>query len=337
MIYCEAIPNTTEAILVIVKSGSVYLDGSFQIDSIPEELLIFKSQTNNNFSVFIHGNVPISQTEEEGKIAFDADAVKSFEVLSEPAFPTLPTVRTFQLQLLDVVLNAYGIGALPIKKIVIVVGSLLFVYFAYDYIASHKKVVIPTTFIPVSNPYQAYTEQLASPDPAKLLHNLVPALNSLYSIVGWAPGKMTFTPGEPSKLRVGLLRAGGSVESVLAWGSQHGIKVEILTDGLYVNLVIPSSRRDAPKTITSLQSILSTMMDRMLYVMPSTPIQLTAINDRKVFSEADMTMVIPEATPVILDVISTYIAGMPLVLTKADFQINDGYLSGTLTFKALGN
>jgi hypothetical protein len=73
MIYCEAIPNTTEAILVIVKSGSVYLDGSFQIDSIPEELLIFKSQTNNNFSVFIHGNVPISQTEEEGKIAFDED------------------------------------------------------------------------------------------------------------------------------------------------------------------------------------------------------------------------------------------------------------------------
>ena len=29
MIYCEAIPNTTEAILVIVKEGSVYLDGSF--------------------------------------------------------------------------------------------------------------------------------------------------------------------------------------------------------------------------------------------------------------------------------------------------------------------
>src|SRR5262245_20600863 len=28
LIYCEAIPNTTEAILVIVKSGSVYLDGS---------------------------------------------------------------------------------------------------------------------------------------------------------------------------------------------------------------------------------------------------------------------------------------------------------------------
>src|SRR3990167_80168 len=59
LIYCEAIPNTAEAILVIVKGGSVYLEGSFPIDTIPEELVIFQTQ-QNNFEIYIHGNVPIS-------------------------------------------------------------------------------------------------------------------------------------------------------------------------------------------------------------------------------------------------------------------------------------
>ena len=69
MIYCEAIPNTTEAILVIVKNGSVYLDGSFPLDSIPEELVVFLTQ-QNNFEICIYGDVPISQTPEIGKFSF---------------------------------------------------------------------------------------------------------------------------------------------------------------------------------------------------------------------------------------------------------------------------
>lgn len=58
MIYCEAIPNTSEAILVIVKSGSVYLDGSFGLDNIPEELIVFLTQ-QNNFEIYTYGDVPL--------------------------------------------------------------------------------------------------------------------------------------------------------------------------------------------------------------------------------------------------------------------------------------
>src|SRR5439155_12402343 len=89
MIYCEAIPNTTEAILVIVKSGSVYLDGSFPLDSIAEELVIFLTQ-QNNFEIYLYGDVPISQEPEAGKFSFEAGSVKSFDALSKPVFPTLP-------------------------------------------------------------------------------------------------------------------------------------------------------------------------------------------------------------------------------------------------------
>ena len=53
MIYCEVVPNTTEAIFVIVKSGIVYLDGRFPLDSIPEELVVFLTQ-QNKFEIYIN-------------------------------------------------------------------------------------------------------------------------------------------------------------------------------------------------------------------------------------------------------------------------------------------
>src|SRR5580704_2945671 len=59
LIYCEAIPETTEAYLVIVKEGGVYLDGIFPLDSIPEELVVFTTQ-KNSFEVYIYGEVSIS-------------------------------------------------------------------------------------------------------------------------------------------------------------------------------------------------------------------------------------------------------------------------------------
>src|SRR6185436_11059386 len=97
LIYCEAIPGTTEAILVIVKAGSVYLDGSFPVDSIPEELLVFRTQ-QNNFYIYIQGNVPISERPSPEKFSLDPSSVRSFKVLDTPVFPTLPLVKTFQLQ-----------------------------------------------------------------------------------------------------------------------------------------------------------------------------------------------------------------------------------------------
>src|SRR5262245_59869678 len=108
LIYCEAVANTTEAILVIVKSGSVYLDGSFPVDSIPEELIIFLTQ-ENNFEIYTYGDVPISAEAEAGKFSFEPNSVKSFTRLDKPVFPTLPLYKVYQLQLVDPVLRSQGI------------------------------------------------------------------------------------------------------------------------------------------------------------------------------------------------------------------------------------
>src|SRR5579862_9218133 len=104
MIYCEEVPGTTEAILVIVKNGSVYLDGSFPKESIPEELIIFLTQ-ENHFEIYTYGDVTISQTPAEGKFSFESNSVKSFTVLDKPVFPTLPLLKIYRLQLVEPVLK----------------------------------------------------------------------------------------------------------------------------------------------------------------------------------------------------------------------------------------
>jgi hypothetical protein len=335
MIYCEAIPNTTEAILIIVKSGSVYLDGSFQVDSIPEELVIFKTQ-QNNFSIYTYGDVPISEHPEDGKFSFDSNSVKSFEVLSAPVFPTLPKVKAFQLQLLDAVLKGYGIGSLPIKKIGSVVAVALLAYLAYDYAITHKK-ELPTTFVAAANPYQAYLDQLTSPDPAKILHELAQVIDMLYSMPGWEPASLDFTLGTPGKLRVGVVTTGGSTATLLAWANKHNARVDILPDGLYINLLVVASKREAPTSINSMENLLSTMMDRMAIIMPENPIKIGAISDKKEYLDTNITFTLSSISTLTLEIIGKYIQGLPLVLVKFDGKVQDGYISGSLILKALGN
>src|SRR5579864_5340376 len=59
LIYCEVIPDTTEAYFVLVKEGGVCLDGTFPLDHIAEELQAFTTQ-QNQFEIYVYGDTPIS-------------------------------------------------------------------------------------------------------------------------------------------------------------------------------------------------------------------------------------------------------------------------------------
>src|SRR5688572_7090824 len=138
LIYCEAIPNTFEAILVIVKSGSVYLDGVFPLDVIQDELVIFKTQ-QNNFEIYVYGDVPISASIEENKFTFATSSVKSFTILDTPVFSTLPTTKAFQLLPVNQVLKAKGIGVLPLKKILTFIAIIIGLWLAWMFFPESKK------------------------------------------------------------------------------------------------------------------------------------------------------------------------------------------------------
>ncbi len=332
LIYCEAIPNTTEAILVIVKAGSVYLDGSFPVDSIPDELIVFKTQ-QNNFEIHIYGDVPISETPEENKFSLDATSVKSFEVLTEPVFPTLPTNKIFQLRLVDSVLKTQGIGVFPLKKVLVGLVILGLIWTGFTYFTMHRE-EIPVAFVSAVNPLQLYISSMTSPAPANEIREIAESIRKLYAIPGWYPTEAMYNGGI---IRVNVKSSGIKTSMLYQWARDNNAVVEILPDGIYLTLNAASAPRTPPTDISSLQSVIATILDRLSTVVPGNNLTLGPTFDKGKFSEAPISIVFSSLTLNTFLLMGEQLRGLPLVLSKVSITINNGLLSGTIFLKALGN
>jgi len=332
MIYCEAIPNTTEAILVIVKAGSVYLDGSFPTESIPDELVIFLTQ-QNNFEIYTYGDVPISQTPTEGKFSFDPNSVKSYAVLEKPVFPTLPLLKIYQLRLVETVLKEQNIGIFPTKQIVTGIILLTLLWLMYSLITSLRKQPPPT--VVQVNPYAGFDSALTSPAPDEELEQVLNTITStLLSMPGWQPTNMTYVRG---KLTALVQSSGTKTQVLLDWASKNKAMINIQTDGMYVVLSIPLSNRTMPTKIFQIKEVLSQILDRLSAVYPGNHLKLGAFANKGVYTEVPLTISINNVSPALFVFIVRQFKDLPMVLQSATFNVNNGSLTGTIIINALGS
>lgn len=332
LIYCEAIPNTTEAILVIVKSGSVYLDGSFPLDSIPEELIIFLTQ-QNNFEIYTYGDVPISQEPEAGKFSFEASSVKSFTVLDKPVFPTLPLLKIYQLQLVDPVLKSQGIGIFPTKQIVMLILFAGLAWGAYTIITSKKAAVrAPVQQI---NPYQGYLDALRSANPDQEISLLVNRIDLLLQIPGWTVREIKYLR---NNITAGVLSNGGSVAELYAWASANKASVVIKKTGISLTMFVDTTSRPQPTTIYSVPKVVAALVDRLAKVVPGNHLELGDFIKKGVYTTVQVKVSLDSISPVILDLIGKQFNGLPLVLHDVTLsQDEKGSMKGSITIDALGS
>lgn len=332
MIYCEMIPGTTEAILVIVKTGSVYLDGRFHVESIPEELIIFLTQ-QNNFEIYVYGDVPISQTPDDGKFSFEPTSVKSFTVLDKPVFPTLPLLKIYQLQLVEPVLKQNNIGVFPTKQIVLVVVFLGLLWMSYTYYEAQQEVV-PESTVEEVNPYQQYNAMLQSPDPAVELTLLANKLTVFYTLPGWevssiAYGKSTITASVKS--------LGGSMHGLMSWADSHDMQMNIKQEGVTLKLELDPESRDVPKTIYPIKNVIASIVDQLAGVLPGNVIKLGDFAKKGVYVDVLVTINFTDITPLTFSMIGQQLVGLPLVLQSTTFNMKDGIINGSITLDALGS
>lgn len=332
LIYCEAIPNTSEAILVIVKSGSVFLDGSFPIDSIPEELVVFQTQ-KNNFEVYIYGDVPISQTSEEGKFSFDASQVKSFNVLSEPAFSKLPKVKAFQLQLVNTALKSQGIGVFPVKQMLVVLIAFGLLWMGWTYITSHKK-QLPKIVVNAISPYQSYVSALSSPSPYLEIKNIEYRIMQVVSMPGWVPQKLDYSNGV---LNISVKSLGATVDVLEGWAKNNYFQLIVKPDGFSLTQTTMLSSRPPPNMISALNDIVISMVDRMGLVLPGNNLNVAVYENKITYYQSKLTITFTNISVNTLDLIAKQFENLPLVLTKVTIDFSNGSLSGTIDLIALGN
>lgn len=331
MIYCEAIPNTTEAILVIVKSGSVYLDGSFPLDSIPEELIIFLTQ-QNNFDIYIYGDVPISQTPQEGKFNFDANSVKSFTVLDKPIFPTLPLLKIYQLQLVDQVLKAHGIGVFPTKKILTALVALGVLWMMWSYLTAEKP--IEPEKAPEVNPYQTFIISLASHSPEQEVNKLLEGMQLLFSIPGWQVTKVEYAKGSVTST---VESTGGKVQDLITWASNNHASVSIQSNGIFVSMSFSLPTRPYPQKIYPVKQVLATFVDKLSTVYPGNHLKLAAFDNKGVYTDVAISIDIENVSPVVLSLIGQQFKDLPFVLQSISLDVDKGSFTGSINIDALGS
>lgn len=332
LIYCEAIPNTSEVILVIVKSGSVYLDGTFPSDAILDELVIFLSQ-QNNFEVYIHGDVPISETPEQGKFSLNERSIKSFTILEDPVFPVLPTVKAFQLQLVDAVLKSKGIGVFPAGKWIAALAVLLFAWMVYWFF-SRTEQELPQIIVEATNPYQQYIISLASPDPAAQIHWIANNVHVLLTIPGWKPESVDF---ENNKLRA-LVRSQGVMTTMLYdWAKKNNATIEISTIGFYVVMDGVFANRRPPTNVMVLNKQVATLLDNLSYLFKDNVLTVGELTTKGRYGERELTIKFTDITPLTLDSIGQKLKDLSLVLIKVSIKMNNGNLTGSITLKVLGS
>lgn len=332
LIYCEAIPNTNDAILVIVKSGSVYLDGAFSLDSIPEELIIFLTQ-QNNFEIYTYGDVPITQEPEAGKFSFEASSVKSFTVLDQPAFPTLPLYKMYQLQLVNTVLQSQGIGTFPIKKLLMGIGLLVLAWFAWSYFTAHKEVVVETK--QEVNPYLPFFNALQSPAPEEEVTEFISQLALFYQMPGWQIKEMKYIHGT---VNVVVMSVGGKMADLYTWSKLNTINVAIRKTGVTLTKNVTVPKREMTTTITPISKIIATLVDRISTVYPGNHLTLGDTVNKNVFGTVSIKVTFNNIAPSVLDLIGKQFAGLPLTLHDITLRVDaSSNLTGSITVEALGN
>lgn len=330
MIYCEIIPNTTEAILVIVKAGSVYLDGSFPVESIPEELVIFLTQ-QNNFEIYVYGDVPITEKPTDGKFSFDAASVKSYTVLDQPVFKNLPLLPIYQLQILDVVLKENGIGVFPVKQLLfvgaVIVGVILLISMGLKLKPEPEEVVIEP------NPYENYVIALNSPAPDQLMQAFVDKLNLLYSMPGWY-----FSDVKLGGLSVDALvrSSGNTLEGLAQWCAQNKATYTITPIGVLVSLPIDVPKRPKPKVIVPLKEVLTVFLDRLQKAYPGNNLRLSIKQTNAPYVVNIVSINAEDMTPMLLGLVGEQLKDLPITLDEVTMSPTKGLLAGKIVLSTMG-
>jgi hypothetical protein len=333
MIYCEAIAGTSEAIMVIVKAGSVYLDGSFPVESIPEELIIFLTQ-ENNFEIYLYGDVPISQEPEEGKFCFEPSSLKSFTVLEESVFQSLPLLKQYRLQLVEPVLKAHGIGVFPIKQLAMVGVMIAIAWMGLSYLMKPKAEVVTVEVAPPENPYKIYNETLSSPAPDMQIKQVLAAIDALFTMPGWEAKAIDYVN---DTITAAVFSGGSKTETLFEWANRNGAIVEIRKEGLFVIMKTAVQARPVPAEIYPLRSVIGSFIDRLSNVYPGNHIQITDLSKKGVYSQAEISIGFVGLSPAILSLVSDQFHALPIRLKNMTLTVTNGSLSGSIIVEVLGS
>lgn len=333
LIYCEALPEPGQVLLVIVKNGSVHLDGSFPVESIADELVIFVTE-QNQFEIYTYGEVPLSEVPEEGKFSFDLTSVKSFQHLDASAFEKLPKLDEYLLKPVQQVLIAQGIGVIPLKPIILIIVFIGVLWLAWSYLSQPKEAVKETP--QQVNPYDAYNTALATPQPTEAVGAFLQALQILTAPPAWSAGSITYANG---LVTTTATSQGGKIQTLMDWGKAEDISVAINGNTVILTKALTLKSRPLPQYIYPIDQVLTELIDNLTTFIDSSGNTLQVGNPihKSNYTQVTITIGFGNMSPAVLALLANQFDDLPIALQLINVTLTNGNMTGSMVLNVFGS
>jgi len=333
LIYCEALPDSAQILVVVIRSGSVYIDTQILGSSLQSELLPLMTG-DLQYRIVTSGNVPLRKGEGFGTFRFPKELVESFETLDELLFPGLSALKSLQLQPLPLALKSehlnlgFSTPALILIVIVLGLGGWWFLTPKQEEVPLRQDILKT-----LSNPYRAYYRALETPAPAQQLSKIVGVVNQLYLLPGWTATKLNY---DGKRYRISVIPDGGEMSLIAQWAREHDYRFHLSSQGSELIYHPQFSQRSKPTTIYSNEQVVTQLVDQLDRLLHHQAVNLGSSLQRGNVQETLLTIRLEGVSPDLLDLVSRELSDLPVELQSVNLNLRSGLMSGTIQLSVWG-
>jgi hypothetical protein len=337
LIYCEALPEPHQALLVVIHDGMVFLDTKISFTSLIDEFVSL-SISDEKYDIYIYGDIPLGKYKEHGKFAFTKRNVNSFKILEEPLLSKLSVYEEAQLQPLKLALNSLYLGKSKFIHVIIIAAIIIAVFVTYHIYRSVPGVALAdinlVNFKPPVNPFRQYYQALATPQPQQQLIEFILMTRSVHTLPGWKIDNVSY--GD-SRYTIKLSSSGGSITSLQSWAQLNNIDMDLQAEGVTLGALSLLKNRPQFTTIYPIQQVLGLLIDDINQIFPNKDVTFSDIASYQRYKEATVTVNFSKIDPGMLILMGQVVSELPITIETVNINPQSNLFSGNITLKVLGD
>lgn len=336
LIYCEELPKGTNAVLVVIRGGTVFVDTEVNKRNLMDELAAL-TLGSTAYKIKLFGDLPIGDG--SSQFQFPAQNISELDYVEQSIFLQLKPSEEYQLGTVKQAFASLGYTGVALKKLAIIAAILCVLGFLSWLIFKPAPPPPPPPVVtgpppPPPDPYAAFKQALMTPAPDAILQNLIDTVSDAYTVPGWIPQSLALAGNTAT---VTLAKDGGNAGILLAWKRDHpNIQMSINTGQAILIYTLQVTPRSTPEVIYKLPDLLANFYDELNAKFPGSTVTVGAITKSDNYQQSTINISFTSQSSDSLMVLEDVLKGLPAVLSAATMTVSGGLISGQLTIQLIG-
>lgn len=334
LIYCEALGQRSDCLLVVIRDGRVYLDMKLLSSQIQDELQPILAD-KQPYVVYTYGDVPLRDTETFGGATFTLpkEMCGQFNQLREPLFNSLIPASKFALKPADK-LSFSSLSRHQNKWIGLGLIVVLLAVGGWRYHSSSQISLVPTHAVLQSSFQREWQTTFHQPSPVTIMRAVVDHLDAMYLIPGWQASAIHYA----SHQFQAHLKAtdGGNLWSLTDWAKQHYYTMHRDSNDAVLEADPQLPVRESVPDVITMPEAVSAVTRRLSQLLTADAIHIGTASRHGHLQTVPVELTIHSLSPDLLSLVGEEFNHLPVTLSTADLTIDDGLINGTLHLSLWG-